>query len=322
VGRRRPSVAAFLLASLTLVGLSACAGRPPVEWALPSVELADVPFFPQEIHECGPAALATVLSASGQATTPEVLVPEVYVPGREGSLQVELIASARRHGRVPYPLQGHPKALTAALQAGDPVLVLQNLRLKSWPQWHYAVVVGYEPATDRWLLRSGRKKRQRMSSAVFLNSWDIAGRWAVVMADPASPPPYAELDAWMSATAPFEALGRLDLAQSAYAAAAQRWPARALPHVALANLAYIRGDRIGAEKQLREARALEASPVVSNNLAQVLLERGCVSEARVVLNDPALLAIQDAALSQAIEVTRAAVRAYSATDRAGCSTAP
>jgi hypothetical protein len=31
------------------------------------------------------------------------------------------------------------------LEAGRPVLVLQNLALKLWPQWHYAVVVGYLP---------------------------------------------------------------------------------------------------------------------------------------------------------------------------------
>jgi tetratricopeptide (TPR) repeat protein len=311
-----------LLTGLILLSLGGCASRPPAEWALPGVELAEVPFYPQEIHECGPAALATVLEASGEATTPEALVPEVYVPGREGSLQVELIASARRHGRVPYALKGHPKALTAALQAGDPVLVLQNLRLRSWPQWHYAVVVGYEPVDDRWLLRSGREKRQRLSSAVFLNSWDIAGRWAVVMADPAQPPPYAELDSWLQASAPFEALGRLDLAQAAYAAAAERWPGRALPHLALANLAYARGDHAAAERELRRAQALEPSPVVSNNLAQVLLERGCVRAARAVLDDPALAGLNDPAVAKAIDDTRSAVQAYSGGDAAACSPAP
>ena len=43
------------------------------------------------------AALATVLSAAGAAATPESLVEEVYLPGRRDSLQVALMAAARRH---------------------------------------------------------------------------------------------------------------------------------------------------------------------------------------------------------------------------------
>jgi len=35
-------------------------------------ELREVPFFPQEEFQCGPAALATVLAASGVKVTPEI----------------------------------------------------------------------------------------------------------------------------------------------------------------------------------------------------------------------------------------------------------
>ena len=31
----------------------------------PRIELADTPFFPQDDYQCGPAALATLLGASG-----------------------------------------------------------------------------------------------------------------------------------------------------------------------------------------------------------------------------------------------------------------
>ncbi|HHK0959736.1 TPA: hypothetical protein ACQQQD_006485, partial [Pseudomonas aeruginosa] len=48
---------ALLLAAL----LGGCA-QPPESAALPArVELRDVPFFPQEAYQCGPAALATML---------------------------------------------------------------------------------------------------------------------------------------------------------------------------------------------------------------------------------------------------------------------
>lgn len=48
------------------------------------VELTNVPFFPQEDYQCGPAALATVLTWSGVNVTPEQLTPQVYIPERWG----------------------------------------------------------------------------------------------------------------------------------------------------------------------------------------------------------------------------------------------
>ena len=38
------------------------------------VELTEVPFYPQKEYQCGPAALATALVASGVKVTPEVAV--------------------------------------------------------------------------------------------------------------------------------------------------------------------------------------------------------------------------------------------------------
>src|SRR4029450_1757028 len=94
-----------LAAALSLVG---CAGRALLtdmtpSPASPARELETTPFFPQVTHQCGPAALATVLGASGVDTTPDALVPDVSVPGLHGSLQIELLAASRRAGRTPDP---------------------------------------------------------------------------------------------------------------------------------------------------------------------------------------------------------------------------
>ena len=102
----RPSRAARAAAFAAALVLAGCASRgpqlPPVTVAgLPaSVELDSTPFFPQQDYQCGPAALATVLVASGAQVSPDELVAEVYLPGRKGSLQAELIAAARARGRV------------------------------------------------------------------------------------------------------------------------------------------------------------------------------------------------------------------------------
>ena len=46
------------------------------------VELAQVPFFPQDDYQCGPAALAMVMKFAGASVVPQALVDEVWLPSR------------------------------------------------------------------------------------------------------------------------------------------------------------------------------------------------------------------------------------------------
>jgi hypothetical protein len=151
--------------------------RPPV------VELANVPFHPQAAYQCGPAALATVLGAAGVERTPDNLRAAVFLPGRQGSLQAELLAATRRSGLLPYVIDPAPDALFAELAAGHPVLVLQDT---GWlvTRWHYAVVVGYDRPQGQLILRSGTTPRQVTSFASFDRSWARSGRWAFVAVKP------------------------------------------------------------------------------------------------------------------------------------------
>ena len=75
------------------------------------------------------ASAAPVLVGAGAKTSPEELVPQVYLPDRKGSLQVEMLAAARRHGMVSYALAPRFEDLLRELAAGNPVVVLQDLGL-------------------------------------------------------------------------------------------------------------------------------------------------------------------------------------------------
>ena len=122
-------------------------------------ELVDVNFNPQRDYECGPAALATLLQWQGLDISDSKLVPEIYLPDRKGSLQIELLAATRRYGYVPYVIEKNMTSLLNEIKAGNPVLVLQNLGLEWYPRWHYAVVIGYDINKDEIILRSGEIKR-------------------------------------------------------------------------------------------------------------------------------------------------------------------
>jgi len=266
--------------------LTACAGAPVLRERLPdttALELQQTPFFPQAEYQCGPAALATVLAGSGIEVNPLQLVEQVFLPGRHGSLQVEMLAAARRHGRVAVPLSGGLPGLAAALAAGQAVLVLQNLAFDFWPVWHYAVVVGLDPASDEVVLRSGTEQRLAMPARRFLVSWKRAGNWAFTVSDPQRPPAYVDARSWIEAASALEAAGQAPRMLQAFEAAAGRWPDDALVWQALGNGRYSARDRPGAVAAWR--RALRIKPMLEtyNNLAYTLGELGCTGEGERLL---------------------------------------
>ena len=172
----------MLLVSL----LAGCASAP--KWPAPEthqamlpdrVVLDDVPFYPQERYQCGPASLAMMLNSQGLSSNPDILKELVYIPGREGSLQVEMIAGARAHGMLVYPLDGRLKSVLTEIAAGNPVLVMQNLRFGWWPQWHFAVVIGYDAGERDLILHTDTRKHEAIDLEVFANTWGRADNWAV-----------------------------------------------------------------------------------------------------------------------------------------------
>lgn len=322
---RRPGLRARGRLALGALALLAGCALPSLEKSglasvqrQPAFELAQTPFFPQEDHQCGPAALATVLAASGATVDPETLVGQVYLPGREGSLQAELVAAARRHGRLAVRLAPSTEALLATVADGHPVLMLQNLGLPQAAAWHYAVLIGWDAPANRFILRSGREPRERLSSARFLQTWGLAERWAVVVVDPALPPPPSVSAAeWIAAAAPAEASGQAALAAQAYASAVQRWPTEPLAWIALANRRYADRDLPAAEQALARAVELDPQPAALNNLSQVRLERGCHEAARQTLER---IGTPPEALAGAVADTRRQIEASAPGDAPGCST--
>ena len=247
-------------------------------------EIVDVPFYPQEDYECGPAALAMLLQAAGVGATPEQLLDQVYLPGRKGSLQVELLAASRRHGLPAYLLQPRIEDLLREVAAGNPVLVLQNLSLPIYPVWHYAVVIGYDREHKLLRLHSGRTPRLEMSLFTFERTWARGGSWAMLALPPERLPVTAEPLAMLES---LTALERVQPGQAGigYATALQRWPTQRGLLLGAGNVAYAAGDLSKAE--LAYGAAVKAQPDFAdawNNLAQVLLEQGKRPQARQAFN--------------------------------------
>ena len=247
----------------------------------PRMELETVPFFAQEEYQCGPAALAMALNAAGVKVTPDELTEQVYLPERKGSLQVEMLASARRHGVLAYELSPELKDVLAEVAAGNAVIVLQNQGLWSfYPYWHYAVVIGYDLEKKQILLHSGTRARRTMPLGLFEFLWIDGQRWSMVALAPGRLPASAREANLATATAALEKVGRTAEARLAYESLVQRWPANLVGLMGLGNTAYALGNKADAEGAFRKATA--AHPLAAsafNNLAQTLADQGKRAEA-------------------------------------------
>lgn len=295
-------------------------------------EVVGVPFYPQQGRWCGPATLASALNHASFPATPESLADEVFAPGLGGSLQVEMLAAARRAGALAYKLRPQLVDLLQEVSAGHPVLVLQDNGFGLISAWHYALVIGYNYPAGELYLRSGRTLRLAMPFTVFEASWRSSNYWSMVVLPPNVVPATAnEADLLSSLLALSQSVAvEHSLAQKqpqrphpgmiGLKTFLGRWPANELASTALANLHYERHQLQEAEMVLRTGlQGLPDSVTMRNNLAQVLADQyRCAEATREIEQIPPLQGEQMRFAADIADTTRA----IAASMRAGkCRTA-
>jgi len=252
---RLPGALLFLAIAALLGG---CATTPPLSDATRSAVperhvIDDVPFHGQRDYQCGPATLAMLLDHADRSAGVDELIPQVFLPGREGSVQPEMLATVRRHGLVPFVIPGNMDALLTETAAGHPVAVLQNLSLPWWPAWHYAVVIGYDLGTETLVLHSGKTPRMETGMGRFDATWARSDRWAFVALPPGDLPASPVGRPAAKAVSAFESVQGSETALPAWRALAKRRPDLAMAQFGLGNALAATGDRRGAAAAFRRA---------------------------------------------------------------------
>ncbi len=268
----------MLAAAACAAGLPACAllADPPQTAAIvaappaglpPRFERVEVPFFPQTPYHCGPAALATVLADAGLPADLDRLADAVFLPAREGSLQLEMLGAARRQGGVATVLPGELEALLREVVAGHAVVVLENRGLGFAPLWHYAVLVGYDLPARELVFRSGTLEREVLSLRTFEHLWARSGRWALAVLPPGRLPATAHEKEAVDGALGFGRVAAPAALVPAWRAVTTRWPDNLLAALGLGNALFAAGDAAAAAAVFEAAARRHDSAVAWNNLA-------------------------------------------------------
>lgn len=224
-----------------------------------------------------------VFNAAGVVADVESVTPLVYLPGRQGSLQAEMLGATRRSGLVAYPLAPRLEDLLREVAAGTPVVVLLNLSYRFFPVWHYAVVVGYDLDKREVIVRSAGRSREEWSFAFLEFFWKDSNYWSMLALPPGRLPATAGEAEFAAAVAALEQAGKPREAREAYRALLARWPDDLVGLIGLGNVEYALKDLPAAERAFRRASAAHpSSSAALNNLAQTLADLGRLAEAEEV----------------------------------------
>jgi tetratricopeptide (TPR) repeat protein len=235
---------------------------------LPQTQLIrDVPFFQQSAGYCGPATLAMVMNWAHHKVEVDEIAPQVYTPGMKGSLQTDMITASRRNGLMAISVSD-VEALFTEVAAGHPVVVFENLAIKWWPRWHYAVVLGYDFNTKEVVLHSGPNAFERVSFHEFEQSWKLGDYWGLVVLPPGTLSVSADEFANAKAAAALEQIGKLAEADLAYKKVLEKWPESLTANIGAANIAFTRKNPAESVKYLLKAtKAHPDSEAAKHNLA-------------------------------------------------------
>jgi tetratricopeptide (TPR) repeat protein len=255
--------------------------------------ITQVPFFPQQQFFCGPTTLSEVAGFYGLNKSPTTIAPSTFIPGREGTLQIEMVAATRQLGLVAYAERSSMQQLLSLVAENIPVIVLQNNSISWLPQWHYAVVIGYDLTTAEVILHTGVTANYRLNFSTFERTWQRGNYWMLAMLP--STKASAQLDPFVYTKACQDLLNTQQTATgiAALQTATQQWPDYWLPYFLLGNHYYATKPLDAANwfaKGLPYAR--QQVPYL-NNYAMLLSNLGCHAKANAFMQSALQIAPND-----------------------------
>jgi len=277
----------LLWALCAFILLSGCTPKNPLPSDNTTVSShIKVPFVTPRSELCGATSIE-MLASYWQSTTPytprlsaDELDDRTLIPEKGGTLQAELVATARANGLLAHRLQPTFNALFSELKAQHPVIVLVNRGYTWYPLWHYAPVTGYDAKNKTVLMHFSDQANEAIPVETFGALWERSGHWGVVLLPPNTLPASASAKNFLRSAYALEKTRMIDDAITAYQAGLKRWPKDTDILFALSNAYYASHRLKKAEQGYRKLLALEPGhPLALNNLADLLCHTGRANSA-------------------------------------------
>ncbi len=231
--------------------------------------IENVPFVDQSVGYCGPATLTMAMQHAGHAVKIEDIAKQVYTPGFKGSLQSDLISTSRRQGLTAIQIQ-NLSSLLKEVSAGNPVIVFENLALSWMPQWHYALILGYDLQKKEIIMHSGHEAYTRIDMAEFERSWKLGDYWGLVVLPAGKLSASADELSHVTAAVGLEQANKFNEAEISYRAILKKWPTSLVALIGLSNITFKKGQYKETISLLKLAtKSHPESEAVKHNLSVV-----------------------------------------------------
>ena len=145
-----------------------------------SVHVIDnVPFYPQEVYQCGPSSLSGVLNYYGVDVSPEDIAQQIYSASARGTLNIDMILYAEKKGLTANLYKSSFQDIKSKVNLSYPLIVMVDYGFWIFQRNHFMVVVGYNE--DGIIVNSGREQLKFIPLEDFLRSWKRTEFWSLLL---------------------------------------------------------------------------------------------------------------------------------------------
>jgi ABC-type bacteriocin/lantibiotic exporter with double-glycine peptidase domain len=162
---------------LNLFLVFSCAGSLPLQTSKTARIIPDVPFYPQQKYQCGPASLAGVLNYWGVKDSPEEIARHIFSPTAGGTLDLDMVLYAQRKGLKAIPYGGSWEDVRKNIDSRVPLILLVDEGFWVYQKAHFLVVVGYDE--KGLIVNSGKEQHTPIPLDRFLKIWEKTKFWTL-----------------------------------------------------------------------------------------------------------------------------------------------
>lgn len=176
---RQPFLSKLLVLFLLLSQLTSCITAREIPESYHTRKIENLPFYPQESYQCGPASLAGVLNYWGVKVTPDEVARNIFSASARGTLTIDMVLYAQQKGLSAEQYKGSLDNLKQNIDSGFPVVVLVDYGGVLYQLNHFMVIIGYNEYGI--LANSGKDHEKFMPEDDFLKAWEKTNYWTLLI---------------------------------------------------------------------------------------------------------------------------------------------